>query len=113
MHHLRTTLDRVELGKSVERALLSRELVPLPPAVRFPGAGLYALYYTGDFEPYRAIAPPARKVGDIPIYVGRAAPPGGRAADRATDFTRGDGPYADDAIGLASGMPALARSGPS
>ena len=32
-------LDRVELGKSVERALLSRELVPLPPAVRFPGAG--------------------------------------------------------------------------
>ena len=71
-------LDRVELGKSVERALLSRELVPLPPPVRFPGAGVYALYYVGDFEPYRAIAPPAREAGDIPIYVGRAAPPGTR-----------------------------------
>lgn len=72
-------LDRVELGKSVERALLSRELVSLPPAARFPGAGVYALYYIGDFEPYRAIAPPARAAGDIPIYVGRASPPGGRS----------------------------------
>jgi Eco29kI restriction endonuclease len=72
-------LDRVELGKSVERALLSRPPVPLPPTIRFPGAGVYALYYIGDFEPYRAIAPPAREAGDIPIYVGRAAPPGGRA----------------------------------
>lgn len=72
-------LDRVELGKSVERALLSRELVPLPPTISFPGAGVYALYYVGDFEPYRAIAPPACEAGDIPIYVGRAAPPGGRS----------------------------------
>lgn len=72
-------LDRVELGKSVERALLSLDPVPLPPTTRFPGAGVYALYYTGDFEPYRAIALPAREAGDIPIYVGRAAPPGGRS----------------------------------
>jgi hypothetical protein len=72
-------LDRVELGKSVERALLSRELVSLPPAARFPGAGVYALYYIGDFEPYRDVAPPARGAGDIPIYVGRASPPGGRS----------------------------------
>jgi hypothetical protein len=33
--------------------------------------------------------------------------------DRAADFTRGDGPYAVLAIGLASGLPRLARSGPS
>lgn len=71
-------LDRVELGKSVERALLSSDLVPLPPARRFPGAGVYALYYIGDFEPYWPIAPPAREAGDIPIYVGRAMPPGTR-----------------------------------
>ncbi|HET9898569.1 MAG TPA: Eco29kI family restriction endonuclease [Streptosporangiaceae bacterium] len=69
----------MELGKSVERALLSRELVALPPATSFPGAGVYALYYIGDFEPYRAIAPPACDAGDIPIYVGRASPPGGRS----------------------------------
>src|ERR1700721_2775076 len=29
-------LDRVELGKSVERALLSRDLGPLPPRTSFP-----------------------------------------------------------------------------
>jgi hypothetical protein len=72
-------LDRVELGKSVERALLSRDLGPLPPRTRFPGAGVYALYYIGDFEPYRPIAPPAHEAGEIPIYVGRAVPRGSRA----------------------------------
>jgi hypothetical protein len=72
-------LDRVELGKSVERALLSRPLVPLPPSSSFPGAGIYALYYIGNFEAYRPIAPPAREAGEIPIYVGRAVPRGSRA----------------------------------
>ena len=72
-------LDRVELGKSVERALLSQELGPLPPRTGFRGAGLYALYYTGDFEPYRPIAPPVHEAGEIPIYVGRAVPRGARA----------------------------------
>ncbi len=72
-------LDRVELGRSVERALLGRPLGPLPPANSFPGAGLYAIYYIGDFAPYRPIAPPTRTAGDIPIYVGRAMPPGSRA----------------------------------
>jgi hypothetical protein len=71
-------LDRVELGKSVERALLARPLVPLPPANRFGGAGLYAIYYVGDLPPYRLIAPPARKPGEVPIYVGRARPQGAR-----------------------------------
>src|SRR5262245_39575739 len=37
----------------------------------------------------------------------------GLSADGAADLTRGDGPYAVLAIGLASGLPALARSGPS
>jgi hypothetical protein len=72
-------LDRVELGKSVERALLSQQLVHLRLTSSFSGAGVYALYYIGDFEPYRPIAPPARQAGDIPIYVGRAVPRGGRA----------------------------------
>lgn len=71
-------LDRVELGKSVERALLAGPLMPLPPAERFPGAGLYAIYYVGDFAPYAGLAPPARMEGEIPIYVGRARPRGAR-----------------------------------
>lgn len=71
-------LDRVELGKSVERALLSRPLGPLPPTARFSGAGLYAIYYVGTFQAYAPIAPPARSIGEVPIYVGRARPRGAR-----------------------------------
>ena len=76
-------LDRVELGKSVERALLARPLVTLAGFLarrpqKFPGAGLYALYYVGPLEAYADIAPPRREPGDVPIYVGRARPPGAR-----------------------------------
>lgn len=71
-------LDRVELGLSVERALLARPLVPLPPQDRFGGAGLYAIYYVGEFRLYAHIAPPSRDPGSVPIYVGRAQPRGAR-----------------------------------
>ena len=37
----------------------------------------------------------------------------GFAKTERWDLTRGDGPYADPRIGLASGLPALGRSGPS
>jgi hypothetical protein len=37
----------------------------------------------------------------------------GFGQDRAADLIRGDGPYAVPAIGLASSLSALARSGPS
>ena len=71
-------LDRVELGKSVERALLAQALESLPPATRFLGAGLYAIYYLGDLDYYSPISPPRRAEGEIPIYVGRARPRGVR-----------------------------------
>lgn len=71
-------LDRVELGKSVERALLARPLIPLPPGKRFTGAGLYAIYYVGSFPVYQGISPPTQPAGAVPIYVGRARPPGAR-----------------------------------
>lgn len=81
--HPYNPLDRVELGKSVERALLARPLVALERflarrAEKFPGAGLYALYYVGPLAAYADIAPPRRESGDVPIYVGRARPPGAR-----------------------------------
>lgn len=41
--------------------------------IPFPGAGLYALYYLGDFPAYAPIAPPASGAGELPIYIGRAA----------------------------------------
>jgi hypothetical protein len=52
----------------------------LPPSVRFDGAGVYALYYFGDFGPYSKIAALSRENFTRPIYVGKAVPPGWRQA---------------------------------
>jgi hypothetical protein len=72
-------LDKIHLGESVVRALLAQPVVALPPPEPFTGAGIYALYYTGDFPPYRQIAEKNRQeVGVKPIYVGKAVPAGAR-----------------------------------
>ncbi|HET9364055.1 MAG TPA: Eco29kI family restriction endonuclease [Candidatus Angelobacter sp.] len=72
-------LDKRHLGESVAGALLDRSLGPLPPEKSFIGAGIYAIYYTGDFSPYRPLAEMNRnKAGERPIYVGKAVPPGAR-----------------------------------
>lgn len=71
-------LDKANLGKSVVDALLESEEVPLLNLDKFFGAGIYALYYRGDFEPYDVLASRNRKRGEIPIYVGKAIPKGGR-----------------------------------
>ena len=51
---------------------------PLPPADRFPGAGVYAIYYHGNFDHYRHIVVANQKDASTPIYVGKAVPPGWR-----------------------------------
>jgi hypothetical protein len=62
-----------ELARSVMNALLRQECGPLPPVAEFPGAGLYALYYRGDFAPYRLLAELNRREAcSRPIYVGKA-----------------------------------------
>jgi hypothetical protein len=73
--HSFNPLDRVELGRSVGRALLLSPCEPLPPAASFAGAGIYAIYYHGDFVPYAPLSLPGCA---WPIYVGRAMPAGGR-----------------------------------
>ncbi len=57
---------------------------PLPPTDRFIGPGVYGLYYTGDFEPYLAIADANRNEMVKPIYVGKAVSPGWRQAAPVT-----------------------------
>lgn len=72
-------LDKSNLGKSVAEALIGRRPVALDALPRFTGAGIYALYYTGRFPAYSALA--TRNIGgrfDAPIYVGKAIPKGGR-----------------------------------
>lgn len=72
-------LDKRHLGESVAAALLKRAVGPLPPPEQFLGAGVYAIYYLGTFEPYGAIAEKNRTPNPTqPIYVGKAVPPGAR-----------------------------------
>lgn len=72
-------LDKKNLGASVAEALLTKEIHPLGDLPVFEGAGIYAIYYTGDFAPYAQVS---RLNADgkfmLPIYVGKAVPPGAR-----------------------------------
>src|SRR5581483_9031715 len=72
-------LDKTHLGESVAKALLDQPVVPLPPPQVFVGAGIYAIYYAGDFPAYRLIADRNRdNQWGAPIYVGKAVPAGAR-----------------------------------
>ncbi len=67
------------LAKSVVQALLGGPDVALPPEP-FEGAGVYAIYYHGDFDGYRSLVE-ASEVS--PIYVGKAVPAGARKGGRS------------------------------
>lgn len=72
-------LSRANLAASVGEALLDRAPIPLRDLAAFPGAGIYAIYYTGNFAPYSAIsAANADGAFTWPIYVGKAVPSGAR-----------------------------------
>jgi hypothetical protein len=83
-------LDKRRLGESVASALLKRPVGPLPPAGKFEGAGVYAIYYTGDVPFYKPVAEQNRgnKYGR-PIYVGKAVPPGARKGGFGLDTAPG------------------------
>ena len=72
-------LDKRNLARSVINAMMRGSAVPLKDLQPFDGAGIYAIYYTGDFEAYEALS--EANSGDaliVPIYVGKAVPSGGR-----------------------------------
>lgn len=71
-------LDKSNLGRSVVETLLRSEEVALAEPKCFQGAGIYAIYYRGDFKPYSKLAAINRDSGILPIYVGKAIPKGGR-----------------------------------
>jgi hypothetical protein len=72
-------LDKTNLGESVAEAMLQQPVHPLPPDESFIGAGIYALYYEGDFDLYEDIAEQNRdEKYRWPIYVGKAVPAGAR-----------------------------------
>ncbi len=71
-------------------ALLARKASPLGDIDPFIGAGVYAIYYVGDFPAYRGIA---RLNGggrfSQPIYVGKAVPAGARKGGYKPDADPG------------------------
>lgn len=72
-------LDKTTLAKTVADELLNRPCEPLPPEEAFDGAGIYAVYYVGPFKPYELISRRNREDKyELPIYVGKAVPPGAR-----------------------------------
>lgn len=72
-------LDKRHLGESVGQAMLRQPVVPMSELKSFNGAGIYAIYYSGEFHGYEAIS--KRNVDgrfNAPIYVGKAVPKGAR-----------------------------------
>ncbi|MDQ2075167.1 Eco29kI family restriction endonuclease [Marinimicrobium sp. ABcell2] len=72
-------LDKRHLGESVGQAMLRQRITPLADLKSFKGAGLYAIYYKGEFPAYQLIAERNRNGAfSAPIYVGKAVPKGAR-----------------------------------
>jgi hypothetical protein len=71
-------LEKRNLGKSVVDALLEQEALPLAKVGIFNGAGVYAIYYSGDFQFYKPLSRSNKEKATYPIYIGKAIPQGGR-----------------------------------
>jgi hypothetical protein len=97
-HEPYNPLAKENLGESVADALLRVKVRSLSDTGHLVGAGVYAIYYTGDFPAYAPIA--ARNAGDAfeqPIYVGKAVPKGARKG--GTGFDAGKGRALRDRLG--------------
>lgn len=72
-------LDKRHLGESVGQAMLRQPVTSLNNLETFNGAGIYAIYYTGDFPCYKPITDcNINKQFNAPIYIGKAVPKGAR-----------------------------------
>lgn len=67
-------LDYKNLTKSLVTELMRRKVALLPPP-KFPGPGVYALFYLGALNFYKRFVSPD---ATLPIYVGKAEPAGRR-----------------------------------
>ena len=90
-HEPYNPLDKKNLGVSVAEAELQQVPMPLPPEPFF-GAGVYVIYYAGDFPAYAVLAERNRspeKPWCAPIYVGKAIPEGARKGGKTFDASKG------------------------
>lgn len=70
-------LDKRNLGANVAATMLATPIRTLPPEP-FIGAGVYAIYYRGNFPPYQRLSFLNKDAFCIPIYIGKAVPAGAR-----------------------------------
>lgn len=82
-------LDKHNLSVSVADALLAKAPGALPPEDPFIGAGVYAIYYRGNFPAYRSISLDSKPQRETPIYVGKAVPAGARKGRLGLDVSHG------------------------
>ena len=64
-------VDNVGVTLAVE--LLEQPLQPMPPEEGFAGAGVYALYYSGDHRAYASLVSLDGGRFKYPVYIGKAA----------------------------------------
>lgn len=82
-------LDKINLGESVADAVMNSPVQHLPPEP-FIGAGVYMLYYVGDYPLYKRLAERNKDEKFLnPIYVGKAVPAGARKGGFALEFDHG------------------------
>ncbi len=74
-------LDYENLTRNLVRELMSRGPFKLPLDKPFGGPGVYALFYRGNLPLYAPVCSPN---ATVPIYVGKAVPPGARKGGEAT-----------------------------
>ena len=77
------------LARSIEIEILSQPLMPLAELRKTEGAGVYAIYYSGDLPVYRTLLDSMTSTLQKPIYVGKAIPKGGRIGGLTRDATKG------------------------
>ncbi|MDR0452068.1 MAG: Eco29kI family restriction endonuclease, partial [Treponema sp.] len=83
-------LDKHNLGVSIADTIFKKEVFRLKEVPPFNGAGVYAIYYKGDFPLYAKITEKNKKDFVQPIYAGKAIPEGGRKGGLGLDMPVGE-----------------------
>jgi hypothetical protein len=89
-------------GRVVALTLVAQAKHPLSVIPEFYGAGVYAIYYKGDFQPYALLSGT-----DHPIYVGKADPDNQAAKDAVSQGTKLSGRLNEHAKSIRKAMSTL------
>lgn len=86
-------LDKRNLGISIANAIFEQKIYAFDSLKSFIGAGIYAIYYNGDFPIYKKISVKNKNSFIQPIYAGKAVPEGARKGGLGLDVQIGENLY--------------------